>query len=240
MTEQNPAALMSLIKDGLWRKNPALVQLLGLCPLLAVSNSAINGFTLGLATMATLVLSNGCVSITRQWLIQEIRIPVFVLLIAGIVTMTGMLMNAWTHELYLTLGIFIPLIITNCAIMARAEIYASKNPLLPSLIDGLAMGSGFALALIALGSFRELIGTGTVMADAHLLFGEGARDWAFGLPENYRGLLVAILPPGAFIMLGLLLALKNCISTATETLSTTQQPASSELDQAQNSGRPAS
>ncbi len=209
MNKNNSAELFSLLIDGLWRKNPALVQLLGLCPLLAVSNTAINGITLGLATVVTVVVSNGCVSLTRRWLMQEIRIPVFVLLIAGIVTVTGMLINAWSHELYLTLGIFIPLIITNCAIMARAEIYASRNNVLPSLIDGFAMGAGFALALITLGTVRELIGSGSFLANAHLLFGERALHWTFTLPSSYRGLLVVILPPGAFIMLGLLLALRN-------------------------------
>jgi len=214
MTVKNSrAAWRSIWIDGLWRNNPALVQLLGLCPLLAISTTAINGLSLGLATMATVVLSNVLVSTIRHWLIQEIRIPVFVLLIAGTVTCIDLMMNAWWHELYLTLGIFIPLIITNCAILARAESFASRNGVYPSLIDGLATGIGFALVLSVLGGIRELIGQGTLLSDADLLFGPLASDWQLTLTENYSGLLVALLPPGAFIILGLMLAARNLIST---------------------------
>ncbi len=198
--------------DGLWHKNPALVQLLGLCPLLAISTTAVNGLGLGLATMATVTLSNLLVSTLRHWLIQEIRIPVFVILIAGTVTCIDLIMNAWWHELYLTLGIFIPLIITNCAILARAESFASRNNTGLSVVDGLATGAGFALVLTALGGIRELVGQGTLLADADLLFGPIAANWQLTLTENYGGLLVALLPPGAFIILGLMLAARNLIA----------------------------
>ena len=205
---QSRIAVTKAWKEGLWSGNAALVQLLGLCPLLAVSNTMVNGLSLGLATIFTLVISNLSVSATRRWLLYEIRIPVFVLLIAGIVTSIGMIMNAWTHDLYIELGIFIPLIITNCAILARAESFASRNPVFISAIDGLTTGLGFALTLITLGALRELIGAGTLFADAHLLLGPVARDWSLEI-NNYRGFLIAILPPGAFILLGLLIALKN-------------------------------
>lgn len=212
MTNNRSTSLSSSLQGGLWSNNPALVQLLGLCPLLAVSNSAINGLSLGIATLVTLVVANICVSATRQWLIQEIRIPVFVLLIAGIVTIIGMVMKAWFYQIYLELGIFIPLIITNCVILARAESFASKKPVSDATIDGLTMGCGFALVLLTLGSIRELIGTGYLLADAHLLFGHTATDWQImPLHADYRGLLVAILPPGAFICLGLLIAIKNML-----------------------------
>lgn len=197
--------------QGVWTNNPALVQLLGLCPLLAVSNTAINGIALGIATIATLVVSNTLVSATRRWLLHDIRIPVFVLLIAGIVTTIGMAMNAWSHALYLELGIFIPLIITNCAILARAEAFASKNNVVNSAIDGFVMGCGFALALVALGCIREVIGSGSLFSNANLLFTDLSHNQGIAILDNYRGLLVAILPPGAFILLGLLIAAKNIL-----------------------------
>jgi Na+-translocating ferredoxin:NAD+ oxidoreductase subunit E len=208
MAQNNYAAIT---RDGLWTNNPALVQILGLCPLLAVTNSVINGLGLGLATMLTLILSNGIVSLIRNQLRPEIRIPVFVLVIASIVTAIELAMNAYFHELFRVLGIFIPLIVTNCAIIARAESFASKNPVGPSLLDGFMMGLGFALVLVALGAMREALGSGTLFSNAHLMFGEGARDFVIKLIPEYRGFLLAILPPGAFIGLGLLIALKNVI-----------------------------
>lgn len=207
----NHTPVNSTWHQGLWQNNPALVQLLGLCPLLAVSNTAINGLALGLATLLTLTLSNVIVSATRQWLIAEIRIPVFVLLIATIVTIIGMLMNAYAYQLYLQLGIFIPLIITNCTILARAESFASRNTVLRSLIDGLSHGLGFAAVLFLMGVIRELAGSGTLFAGAALLPAGQL------LPTieiaGFRGLLFAALPPGAFIVLGLLLAGKNYLDS---------------------------
>ena len=200
-----------IIKEGLWKNNPALVQLLGLCPLLAVTNTVINGLGLGLATILTLVASNGIISMLRHQIPDEARLPVFVLIIASIVTDIELSMNAWFHELYLILGIFIPLIVTNCSIIARAEAFAARNPVTPSLLDGLMMGIGFTAVLVLLGGMRELLGQGTLFSQAHLMFGEGARGLTITVIDNYRGFLIAILPPGAFIGLGLIVALKNVI-----------------------------
>ena len=201
----------TLINNGLWTNNPAFVQLLGLCPLLAVSNTVINGLGLGLATILTLVASNVMVSMIRHWVRPEIRIPVFVLIIASTVTIIELSMNAWFHELYNILGIFIPLIVTNCAIIARAEAFASKNTVTSSFIDGLFMGMGFTAVLVTLGAMREAIGFGTLFQQAHLMFGDAARELTITLFDDYRGYLLAILPPGAFIGLGLLIAGKNII-----------------------------
>lgn len=213
--ERSPAEnnWRTLFGNGLWHNNPATVQLLGLCPLLAVSNTTINGLGLGIATAVTVLLSNIFVSASKRFLLPEIRIPVYVIIISGIVTLVGLLINAYAHELYLRLGIFIPLIITNCAILARAEAFASRNPVIDSAIDGIATGAGFAAVLILLGAIRELIGHGTIMADSHLLFGTASSTPLIDLGEHYRGLLIAILPPGAFVLFGLLLAVKNlCLS----------------------------
>ncbi len=198
-----------LTKDGLWLNNAALVQLLGLCPLLAVTGTLINGLGLGIATLLVLVGSNVTVSLVRQWVPKDIRIPVFVMIIAGFVTCIELLMNAFTYELYQTLGIFIPLIVTNCAIIGRAEAFASKNPVLPSAYDGFIMGIGFTLVLMLLGAMRELIGGGTLFAGAELLLGEWAKVLTITLVEFDSALLLAILPPGAFIGLGLIIAMKN-------------------------------
>ena len=198
-------------KGGLWNNNVALVQLLGLCPLLAVTGTVINGLGLGLATLLTLVLSNSVVSIIRHWVRPEVRVPVFVLVIASVVTTIELSMNAWFYELYAVLGIFIPLIVTNCGILARAEAFASKNSLLPSMLDGFMMGLGFTLVLVTLGGIRELLGYGTLFSNAHLMFGEIAREWTLVLIDNYAGFLLAILPPGAFIGMGLIIAMKNVI-----------------------------
>lgn len=198
-----------LIRDGLWNNNQALVALLGLCPLLAVTNTAINGLGLGIATTVVLALSNVTVSLIRNIVRNEIRLPVFVLVIASFVTAVELSMNAWFFELYKILGIFIPLIVTNCAIIGRAEAFASKNTAGKSLVDGLAMGLGFTLVLVTLGAMREFIGMGTLLSQAHLMFGEAARGLTLSMGEDFKGALLAILPPGAFICLGLLLALKN-------------------------------
>ena len=198
-----------ILRDGLWSNNPGVVQLLGLCPLLAVTGTLINGLGLGLATMVVLLLSNLLVSVSRKALRPEVRIPLFVLIIASIVTTLEMFVNAYFHDLYLALGIFLPLIVTNCTIIGRAEAFASRYDPLRSLLDGLATGIGFLVVLVLLGAMRELLGHGTLLADAHFLFGEAARDWQITLGEDYGGFLLAILPPGAFMGLGLLVALRK-------------------------------
>ncbi len=208
-TPTNQTTVIS--KNGLWTNNVALVQLLGLCPLLAVTGTVINGLGLGIATLITLVLSNSIVSLIRPWLKSEIRIPIFVLIIASIVTTIELIMNAWFHELYLVLGIFIPLIVTNCSIIARAEAFASKNNLFDSALDGFMMGLGFTLVLVVLGGMREMIGLGTLFANAQLMFGSIGESMTLTFSEDYPGFLLAVLPPGAFIGLGLLIALKNVI-----------------------------
>jgi electron transport complex protein RnfE len=205
------SANREILNTGLWKNNPALVQLLGLCPLLAVSNSLINGLGLGIATIVVLCASNLIVSLVRNFLRDEIRIPVFVLLIASLVTVIELVMNAWFHELYRVLGIFVPLIVTNCAIIGRAEAFASRNPPLPSLLDGLAMGAGFAATLVVLGAIRELVGRGSLLDGAELLFGDIASNWSIQFFDPEHGFLLALLPPGAFIGLGLLVALKNAL-----------------------------
>ncbi len=200
-----------IINDGLWSNNVAFVQVLGLCPLLAVTNTAVNGLGLGLATIAVLVASNISVSLIRHLVRPEVRIPVFVMVIASFVTAVELAMNAFFHDLYKVLGIFIPLIVTNCSILGRAEAFASKNSVWRSAVDGLAMGVGFAAVLVVLGAMREAAGFGTLFAQAELMFGEAAQWLTVTLWEDYRGFLLAILPPGAFIGLGLLIALKNVI-----------------------------
>ena len=200
-----------IINQGLWNNNAALVQILGLCPLLAVSNTVINSLGLGLATTLTLVASNATVSFIRRWVRPDIRIPVFVLIIASVVTIIELAMNAWFHELYLILGIFIPLIVTNCTIIARAESFASKNAIIPSIVDGLFMGIGFMAVLVILGAMRELVGFGTLMSHADLMFGEIGKSMTIQPWEQYTGYLLAILPPGAFLGLGFIIAIKNII-----------------------------
>jgi len=201
-----------IFREGLWNNNAGLVQLLGLCPLLAVTSTVINGLGLGLATMATLILSNSVVSMIRHVVRPEIRIPVFVLVIAAIVTSIELMMSAWLHGLYTILGIFIPLIVTNCAIIGRAEAFASKNNVKQAALDGFAMGLGFTLLLVVLGGMRELIGMGTLFSQAHLMFGEAARGMTLHvMGEDYRGFLLAILPPGAFFGMGILIVIKNLI-----------------------------
>jgi len=202
--------------DGLWHNNPALVQILGLCPLLAVSNTTVNGIGLGLATVLTLVASNVAIALIRGFVRPEIRIPVFVVLIASIVTTIELAMRAYVNELYHVLGIFIPLIVTNCIILGRAEAFASRNALPRAAVDGLTMGFGFALALALLGALRELLGSGTLFAQAGQMFGPLAAGLSTTVFADYPGFLVAILPPGAFIGLGLLIAAKNAIDARRE------------------------
>jgi len=198
-------------REGLWSNNVALVQVLGLCPLLAVTATTINGLGLGIATTLTLVLSSLIVSLIRNSVKPEVRIPIFVLIIAAVVTAIELAMNAYFHELYKILGIFVPLIVTNCAILGRAEAFASKTTPDKAVIDALMMGLGFTAVLVVLGAMREVIGMGTLLTQAHLMFGEVGRMLTITLIEDYHGFLLAILPPGAFIGLGLLIAVKNVI-----------------------------
>lgn len=197
--------------QGLWKNNPGLVQLLGLCPLLAVTATVTNALGLGVATLLVLLFSNIAVSLVRNHVAAEIRIPVFVLIIASLVTVVQLLMNAYTFGLYQSLGIFIPLIVTNCAIIGRAEAFASKNAVLPSAIDGFMMGLGFLLVLVVLGALREILGQGTLFDGADLLLGDWAKVLRIELFSVDSHFLLAMLPPGAFIGMGLLIALKNII-----------------------------
>lgn len=201
-----------ILADGLWHQNTGLVVLLGLCPLLAVTGTAVNTLGLGLATTLTLVCSNTAVSLSRRLLKPEIRIPAYVLIIASVVTAIQLGMQAWFHDLYRVLGIFIPLIVTNCAIIGRAEAFASRNPVLPAAVDGLATGLGFLLTLLALGACRELLGRGTLFGQAHLLLGEAGRVLELTVFPDHPGFLLAMLPPGAFIALGFLVAGRNWLS----------------------------
>lgn len=208
----NAPGYSTIIANGFWTNNPGVVQLLGLCPLLAVSGTFINGLGMGIATTCVVLMSNLAVSAIRRVLREDVRIPVFVLIIASLVTTVELVMNAWFHELYRVLGIFIPLIVTNCMIIGRAEAFASKQSLPRAAADGLAMGLGFTAVLVILGSMREIIGRGTLLDGAQMMFGPQAAAWRIDLlGPDYPGFLLAVLPPGAFIGLGLLIALKNDI-----------------------------
>lgn len=200
-----------IAKDGLWDNNIVFAQALGLCPLLAVTGTASNGLGMGLASTVVMLLSGVLISMMRGVITPQVRIPVFVLIIAVLVTLVDMSMNAWMHDLHKVLGLFIPLIVTNCAILGRAESFASRNEVLPSLFDGLMMGLGFTLALVVLGASRELIGSGTLFANAALLLGSWASFMELVIIPDYKGFLLVILPPGGFIMMGLILAGKRLI-----------------------------
>lgn len=198
-----------IIINGLWKQNPGVVQLLGLCPLLAISNNVVNAVGLGIATTLVMAFSNGAVSTIRDWVSHEIRIPVFILIIAALVTVIDMAMNAFIHPLYLVLGIFVPLIVTNCIVLARTEAFAAKNPVLPAMLDGFMMGLGITVVLTLLGALRELVGKGTLLSGIDLAFGASAKAWVIHVIPDYHGFLIAILPPGAFFGLGLLIAMRN-------------------------------
>ena len=199
----------SLFHNGLIKQNTGVVQLLGLCPLLAISNNVINALSLGIATTLVMAASSGAVSGVRHFVPHEIRIPVFVLIIAALVTVIDLAMNAYVHPLYLVLGIFIPLITTNCIVLARADAFAAKNHPLHSAIDGMAMGLGLTLVLVVLGAIREIAGKGTLFSGIDMVLGESAKSLVLHVLPNYQGFLLAILPPGAFITLGLLIAANN-------------------------------
>jgi len=200
-----------IARQGLWKNNPGLVQLLGLCPLLATSSNVTNALGLGLATMLVLTATNLVVSLIRHQVPNEIRIPVFVMVIAAVVTAIEQLMHAYTYQLYQSLGIFIPLIVTNCIVIGRAEAFASKNPVLPAMADGLMMGAGFTAVLVALGASREVLGQGTLFDGANNLLGDWAAVLKIQLYHSDSHFLLAILPPGAFLVLGFLIAAKNAI-----------------------------
>ena len=198
-----------IMRQGLWSNNPALVQILGLCPVLAVTSTLTNAMGLGLATLLVLVCSNTSISLVRRWVPNEIRIPIYVMIIASLVTCVQLLMNAYTYGVYQSLGIFIPLIVTNCVIIGRAEAFASKNSAPLAALDGLMMGLGFTCVLLVLGGLRELLGQGTLFDGAELLLGDWATVLRMDILHLDNGFLLAILPPGAFIGLGLLVASKN-------------------------------
>lgn len=199
-----------LAREGLWSNNPALVQLLGLCPLLAVSATVVNALGLALATLLVLVGASTTISLIRHQVPSAVRLPAFVMVIAAFVTCAELLMAAFAYSLYQILGIFIPLIVTNCAILGRADAFASRQPVLPAAIDGLMMGLGFGAVLVLMGAIRELVGQGTLFSDMALLFGPVAAHWQITLVADYQ-FLFFILPPGAFFVAGLLIALKNVL-----------------------------
>jgi electron transport complex protein RnfE len=196
--------------DGLWHSNPALVQLLGLCPLLAVTTTFVNGLMIGAATAAVVLLTNIAISLMRSVLVPVVRIPLFVLIIATLVTCVDLLTSAFFFELHETLGLFIPLIITNCAILAQAEVVASRRPVLFSAASAISTGAGFGAVLLVLGAMREILGSGTLFAGMDLVFGPPATGLTIELP--YEGMLIAVLPPGAFFGLAALLAIRNCLT----------------------------
>jgi len=204
-------AYRTIFKDGLWDNNVAMGQMLGLCPLLAVTTSATNGLGMGLATLAVLLLTNTLVSLIRGIVTPQVRIPVFIVLIASVVTLVDMAINAWMHELYKVLGLFIALIVTNCAIFGRAESFASKQPVLPAIVDALAMGIGFTWVLVAIGAMREILGSGTLFAHASLLLGHHFTWLETTVIPHFSGILLSVLPPGAFMALGFLIAIKRII-----------------------------
>jgi electron transport complex protein RnfE len=206
-----PPSVRELAVQGLWEGNPALVQLLGLCPLLAVSTSAVNALGLGLATILVLTVCAAAVSALRPITRPEIRLPLFVLVFASAVTAVDLSVRAWLPELHVAIGLFIPLIVTNCMILGRAEAFASRQRIGLATVDGLMMGVGFATALLAIGMVRELLGHGTLFADMQLLLGPGAQALRLDLLPGYRGLLLALLPTGAFLVFAGLIAAGNAL-----------------------------
>ncbi|WP_207063206.1 electron transport complex subunit E [Motiliproteus sp. SC1-56] len=214
----------SIIQQGLWSNNVVFGQMLALCPLLAVTTTATNGLGMGLASTAVLLASNLLIASVRHWIRPEVRIPLFVLLIATLVTLVDMVMNAWLHELHKMLGLFIPLIVTNCAILGRAEAFASRQAVLPAAVDGLCMGLGFTLALVALGALREILGSGTLFANASLMLGSGFSALEFTLLDDYPGIVLLLLPPGGFLVLGFLIVLKRLIDRRIERWHLSPQP----------------
>jgi electron transport complex protein RnfE len=220
-----------IVENGLWKQNPGVVQLLGLCPTLAVTTTAVNGLSLGLATAMVMAAANGSISPVRKFVPNEIRVPVFILVIAALVTVIDMSINAFAHPLHKVLGIFIPLIVVNCIVLARVESFAAKNAPAPSILDGFSMGIGLALVLGLLGGMREIIGKGTLFSGLDLVFGPTAKQFILTIIPDYHGFLLAVLPPGAFLGLGTLIAIRNWIeirkADKANTASTTLTPAQS-------------
>lgn len=200
-----------ITREGLWNNNVVFAQMLALCPTLAVTSSATNGLGMGLASTAVLLLSNIIISSVRKFVSAEVRIPVYIVLIATLVTLVDMSLNAWVHELYKVLGLFIALIVVNCAILGRAEAFASKNSVFDAALDGLMMGIGFTLSLVVIGGVREVFGSGTLFANAHLLLGPAFSFLETTVIPEYKGFLLMILPPGGFMVVGLLLAWKRVL-----------------------------
>jgi electron transport complex protein RnfE len=217
-----------IAKDGFWDNNIVFAQALGLCPLLAVTGTATNGLGMGLASTVVMVLSGLLISLFRGIITPQVRIPVFVLIIAVLVTLVDMSMNAWVHDLHKVLGLFIPLIVTNCAILGRAESFASRNNVLPSIFDGLMMGIGFTFALVLLGAAREVLGSGTLFANAALMLGSWAHFLELVLIPDYKGFLLIILPPGGFLVLGFILAGKRLIDRSLEQRASALEAANAE------------
>ncbi len=202
-----------IAENGLWKQNPGVVQLLGLCPTLAVTSTLVNGLSLGLATMLVMAAANGSISPVRRWVPDEVRVPVFILVIAALVTMIDLSIHAFAAPLHKVLGIFIPLIVVNCIVLARVEAFAAKNAPAPSIVDGLAMGMGLTLVLSLLGGMREIVGVGTLFSGIDLALGPAAKPLVLTLIPEYHGFLLAILPPGAFIGLALLIAGRNWVES---------------------------
>ncbi len=200
-----------IVRDGLWDNNVVFAQMLALCPAMAVTTSGTNGLGMGLATTAVLLVSNILVALIRDFVSPQVRIPVFVVLIATLVTLVDLVLNAWLHDLYKVLGLFIALIVVNCAILGRAEAFASKSPVLGAALDGIAMGLGFTFALTVIGLIRELLGSGTLFAQASLLLGPQFAFLETTVIPNYGGVLMMVLPPGGFLVLGVLLAGKRVL-----------------------------
>jgi electron transport complex protein RnfE len=216
-----------LAYNGLWKQNPGLVQLLGLCPILAVSTTMVNAVSLGLATILVMAVANLGIALLRNFIPYEIRIPVFILVIASLVTIVDLSFNAWLHELYLVLGIFIPLIVTNCIVLARVEAYAAKNDPWSSTLDGVMMGLGLVWVLAVLGGVRELIGNGTLFQGIDMIFPSLSAIELFG--DDYPDFLLAVLPPGAFFALGCLIALFNWLNSRASARSQRKARASSSV-----------
>jgi electron transport complex protein RnfE len=199
----------TIVKDGLWDNNGVFGMLLGLCPTMAMTTSATNGFGMGVATAVVMAASSLLVAAFRKRISQEVRIPVFILIVAAMVTLVDLAMNAFMHELYKVLGLFIPLIVSNCLPLARLEAFAAKEPVLPSFLDGLFMGIGFTFALTAIGAVREIIGSGTLFSDASLLLGPAFKFMELRLLPADTGVLMMVLPPGGFLVTGLLVVVKR-------------------------------